>query len=289
MSSRATSTLSIAQVQRLTTSQYVKNWLGRMVATANPMQVRRLFRSPTVSPQGFTAKAIMFHLRRRAIAECRHGFLARFHKEFWASEHGAAFSGNCDHRFEDLFLAKQQQDYQQLESVLEQFPCSQIVELGANSGLLLQHLTTNLPGIERAIGIDINQEQISRNVAADHFDPRIQFLCTDGQKWVTENSRPSTLYVTNGGVLEYFRREKLDRMISHIAEHSGPSVFYCSEPVADDHDFNRQTDSIPFGDEFSFSHSYRDVFESNGFRILHQRAVHYESWRMQATIAVTQD
>ncbi|GAB5405131.1 MAG: hypothetical protein Aurels2KO_33620 [Aureliella sp.] len=287
MTSQPGSALSIEQLHNVNSSQRVKDWVGRVLASVQPGLARDLFRAPTVNPSGLVSRAIMFHLRRRAVEEERHGFLARLHRDFWASENGAEFSGNCDHRFEDLFLAKQQVDFRALQEALVHQPCSRIVELGANSGLLLQHLTTKLDGIESATGIDINQAQVERNLASGRFDPRIEFLCADGQKWVTENAQPSTLFVTNGGVLEYFRREKLDAMMRHIADHAGPSIFYCSEPFADDHDFGSVAESIPFGEEISFSHNYRDLFEKNGFEVLHQRAVHYESWRMQATIAIT--
>jgi len=96
-----------------------------------------------------------------------------------------------------------------------------------------------------------------------------------------------TLFVSNGGVLEYFRRERLDEMLSHISSSLVPTTFFAVEPVATDHDWSKVTDSIPFGEELSFSHNYTDLFESNGFEILHQRAVEFDTWMMMATIAVS--
>ena len=91
--------------------------------------------------------------------------------------------------------------------------------------------------------------------------------------------------VSNGGVLEYFRRERLDEMLSHISRNLPSALFFASEPVACDHDWSSTAESIPFGDELSFSHNYKDLFESNGFEVLHQRATDFESWRMVATVA----
>ncbi len=281
--------LSIRQAKQLSQRQMIKDWLGRTVTSAMPARAIELYRSPTAKPERFTDKAIMFHLRRRAITENRHGFLARLHKGFWAGEDGATFSTNCDHRFNDLFLARQQADFGVLKTVWDSMKGRNIVEIGTNSGLLLRYLTTNLGTVNRSVGIDINKAQVKLNQTSAEFDSRIKFLCTDGQAWVLENGQPSTLFVTNGGVLEYFRREKLDEMMSHIAQKCAPSIFFCSEPVADDHDFNASTESIPFGEECSFSHNYKDIFESNGFEVLHQRAVQYDSWKMLATIAVTKN
>ena len=219
--------------------------------------------------------------------ENRQEFLARLHSDFWQGKAGAHYSENCDHRFEDLFLGKQQEDFQALQAVWESMAGRNIVEVGTNSGLLLQYLTENLPQVGHSVGLDINGEQIARNQQSENFDPRIEFVKADGAQWISENAKPMTLFVSNGGVLEYFQREKVEEMLSHISSDCGPSIFFASEPVAADHDFETSKQSIPFGEECSFSHNYTDVFESNGFHIIHQRAVMYESWKMMSTIAIT--
>lgn len=278
--------LSIRQAQQYSQKQFVKDWISRVIATAMPTRSIELFRQPVTQTNSFTDKAIMFHLRRRALVENRTGFMDRIHKSFWAGEPGAEFSNNCDHRFNDLFLKLQRDDFLALQKIWATLDGHAIVEIGTNSGLLLQHMTTNLANVCRAIGIDINPDQITRNQQSDTFDSRIEFLCDDGQDWIIKNAAPKSLFVTNGGVLEYFPREKLNVLMSHISTQCAPAVFYASEPVAHDHDFETNKISIPFGEEFSFSHNYKDLFESNGFSVLHQRSVIFESWKMQATIAV---
>lgn len=288
------STLSIRQARKLSAKQTLKNWLGRCVAMTKPARAAELESSPLVDPRSLADKVLMFHLRQRALAENQQDFLDRLHQQFWASDQGAQFSENCDHRFQDLFLAKQQADFVALQDAWNSLDAlgtkstegtKQIVEIGTSSGLLLAYLTQHLADVSRATGIDINAAQIERNLASSNFDSRIKFLCTDGQQWILKNAQPATLFVTNGGVLEYFRREKLDEMMRHIATSCGPAIFFASEPIAGDHDFETNSDSIPFGEELSFSHNYRDLFESNGFQVQHQRVVDYEAWKMQVTIA----
>jgi hypothetical protein len=279
--------LSIRQSRELTHKQNLKNWIGGFVASVMPARTAQLQAQPAPNPESFVDKVIMFHLCRKAINEKQSDFLERLHYDFWAGEEGAKFSSNCDHRFEDLFLTKQQEDFNVLQAIWESMNGRDLVEIGTNSGLLLEHLTKNLVKVSRSTGIDINQQQIKKNQSADHFDSRIEFRCTDGQQWILDNGNPMTLFVTNGGVLEYFRREKLNEMMTHISTHCSPSIFFASEPVAHDHDFDANLDSIPFGEELSFSHNYRDIFQSNGFNVLHQRAVMFEAWKMQVTIAVT--
>ena len=74
-------------------------------------------------------------------------------------------------------------------------------------------------------------------------------------------------------------------MIRFIATDLSPAMFLAIEPVAEDHAEENRS-SVPFGEELSFSHNYRDLFESNGFEVVHQRAVLYEQWKMMATIAI---
>ena len=76
-------------------------------------------------------------------------------------------------------------------------------------------------------------------------------------------------------------------MLSYISSQLWPAIFFAVEPVAHDHDWSKTVESIPFGEELSFSHNYTHLFESNGFEIVHQRFVEYDAWNMMATIAVS--
>ena len=161
------------------------------------------------------------------------------------------------------------------------------MEIGCSSAPVLNYLTKSIPSIRSAVGIDINTEQIEKNRNASHFDSRVRFIAGDGFQWVLENGQENTLFITNGGVLEYFPREHLTRMLSHISTKLGNSLFFAVEPVAEDHDWATSEESIPFGDELSFSHNYQLAFASSGFEIIHQRPVVYQQWKMMATLAHT--
>ena len=134
-------------------------------------------------------------------------------------------------------------------------------------------------------GIETSADQVRQYQSSSQFDSRIEFANADGGEWLLKNGVSNTLFVSNGGVLEYFRRERLNEMLTHISNNLGPAIFFAVEPVANDHDWNKTTESIPFGEELSFSHNYTDLFESNGFQVVHQRAVEFDSWNMMATIA----
>ena len=277
--------LSLAAPQHSNLKSTVKNWLGQMSLAASPARGISLYKNPEAHPKKAIDRVIMSHLRHRALTEGRTKFFERLHKNFWAGDGGAVFSSNCDHRFEDLFLENQREDLEALNALWDPEKYNAILEVGANSGLLLDYLTRNLTGVQSAIGIDINEPQVKKNQQSTDFDPRVKFGHADGQQYVIENGKPNTLFVTNGGVMEYFTRQRLDEMLQHIAGNCGPALFFCSEPVAEGHDLESMKESIPFGEELSFSHNYTDLFESNGFQVSHQRSVIFEQWKMLTTIA----
>ena len=279
--------LSIECAQKRSVKQFAKELGGLAIASIAPQKTRSLFESPLSQPRGIQDKLIMAYLKRRAVARNQEGFFERLHLEFWRGQGGADFSGNCDHRFEDLFLEKQKTDFDKLRSIWGACQPQHIVEFGCNSGLLLQYMTTELAGVKSSTGIEINAEQVRQNQTSSTFDSRIEFSNADGGEWLLKNGKPNSLFVTNGGVLEYFRRERLDEMLTHISSNLGPAVFFTVEPVAVDHDLATTTKSVPFGEELSFSHNYADLFQTNGFEVVHQRAVQFESWKWLATIAKT--
>ena len=279
------STLSIENAQSRSLKQSAKEFAGQAISRLFAQRSAELFDSPVSQPENLRDKLIMAHLKRRATDKNQQGFFERLHLDFWQGDGGAVFSDNCDHRFEDLFLAQQEAEIKALQQVWANRKPEHVVEFGCNSGLLLDYLTSNLPGVVSSTGIEINACQVKRNQQSESFDSRIAFECADGGQWLLENGKANTLFVSNGGVLEYFRRERLDQMLTHIRENLGPAVFFASEPIANDHEWDDTTESIPFGEELSFSHNYSDLFESNGFEIVHQRAVEFDSWKMMATIA----
>jgi hypothetical protein len=278
-------TLSIENAQQRNWKQTAKEFIGQAVASVAQRRTNQLHQSPVSQPASLQDKLIMAHLKRRAVLANQSDFFERLHIDFWQGDGGAVFSKNCDHRFEDLFLAKQKIDFDHLRSICQKNQPKHIVEFGCNSGLLLQYMTTELQGIDSSTGIEINADQVRQNQSSSQFDSRIEFANADGGEWLLKNGVSNTLFVSNGGVLEYFRRERLNEMLTHISNNLGPAIFFAVEPVANDHDWNKTTESIPFGEELSFSHNYTDLFESNGFQVVHQRAVEFDSWKMVATIA----
>ena len=265
----------------------LKIMLGSLIAKVDSRRAVANYRRPDSGADVFD-RLVVTYLTNRCAAEGRTEFLERLHASFWSGEQGAVFSGNCNHRFQDLFLAKQQPDFLTLKAHLESQPnIKRIVEIGTCSGLFLEYLVNHLPQIRQAVGLDINKQQIAANLQKEK-SPVIEYFAGDAIRWIDNHLVANTLYVSNGGVLEYFSRPTLDRLLQNVAR-SGPVSFYMSEPVASDH-ADHITDSIPFGNELSFSHNYRDLFESNGYAVHYQRPTDFvaacgSNYRMLVTIA----
>lgn len=279
------SLLSIQTAQAKSFKDHVKITLGQALSFLFHQRAAALASSPTSYPVVLKDKLLMAFLKEKARQSNDTVFFEQLHTDFWQGQGGEVFSANCDHRFSELFLERQATEFALLKKFWEQGDFKHIVEIGCCSGLHLQHLTTSLPEVVSAVGIDINPKQIKANQCNSGFDPRISFSSTDGGAWVIENAKPNTLFVTNGGVLEYFRPERLHEILNHISNSLCPAMLFTVEPVAIDYDADQMTESVPFGEELSFSHNYRNLYESNDFEVLHQRPVDYESWRMMATIA----
>ena len=162
--------LSIAYANESTLKQSVKQLAGQVVASIAFKRTKELHNAPASQPAGLRDKLIMAYLKRRAFRQNEADFFERLHVDFWQGEGGAVFSKNCDHRFEDLFLSKQKMDFDRLRDIWNERQPKHIVEFGCNSGLLLQHMTTELGGVESSTGIEINAEQVRKNQESSEFD-----------------------------------------------------------------------------------------------------------------------
>ncbi len=269
----------------------IKSLIGSVVASACPEVAMDLYRRPVREPSRLVERLILCHLRARAIHQNRNRFFERLHRDFWQGGGGDVYSENCGDLLDDLCLTQQVAELQELHSLWSKLRMERMVEFGTCNGRLLDHLHDRFRPADPSTGIDINAEQIRRN-QEKHDPSTLTFFAGDAQAWLEGSAgsegyrQGKTLFISNGGVLEYFSRTQLDQMLSHIRSECANSLFFASEPVAADHDMEREKGSLPFGKELSFSHNYADVFEANGFELLHQRRFVFQQWTMMATIAL---
>jgi len=148
--------LSVKDAEPHGLKQRAKISLGRFAALTAPRRAKQLMLSPISAPQNLRDKSIMAFLKHQARLQQHEEFFEALHEDFWSGEGGNVFADNCDHRFEEMFLSEQKVDFELLQEVCATRRPQRIVEFGCNSGLLLNHMVQQIPGIQSAVGIDIN-------------------------------------------------------------------------------------------------------------------------------------
>jgi hypothetical protein len=159
-----------------------------------------------------------------------------------------------------------------LQSLLASERYARLVEIGCGDALVLEHVMAGAPSHMRAVGIDLNDVALARACTRLGPQARARFVQADGAAWVAANRAPGTILFTNGGVLEYFAPESVDRLFATLAA-TAPSAVVLIEPLDPAHDLAAMPDSRIFGREDSFSHNYPVRLARAGFRIVQQTEV----------------
>lgn len=150
---------------------------------------------------------------------------------------------------------------------------SRIVEIGCGNGEALAYCAEKLPWVVQGVGIDINAGAIDRATAAQPAGSRLSFKCADATDWLAAHPQPGTVMLSNGGVLEYFSQDSVDRLLDALAL-ARPAAVLLVEPLDRGHDLDRQPDSHTFsstgaaGKETTFSHNHRARLQQAGFEVV---------------------
>ncbi len=89
--------------------------------------------------------------------------------------------------------------------------------------------------------------------------------------WVLRNGRRGSVFVTYGGVFEYFPQRRLQALLSWMAGALPPALLGIVEPLADGHAVDSDPHSVPYGAENTFSHLYPRLITQAGLRIFRRR------------------
>lgn len=240
---------------------------GRMLVNVFPDKVSR-FKAGDVPPQPsrwdrlLLAGLVDTHLRNGRLEE-----LTALHDWVWRGDLAVDFHARAEARFEEVFLAHHAGIVDALAAAMRDTDgeYGQVCEIGCGSGLVLQHLRRSLHGPEQFIGLDLSERQVSINRARFAADAGLRFEAADGFEWVLRQARPHTVFLTYGGVLEYFPQRRLEALLAWIAGALGPALVAMVEPLADGHDADADPRSIPFGVENTFSHPYPQLLSRAGF------------------------
>ncbi len=217
-------------------------------------------------------------------AERRHdeSTLEATHRRFWRGPGGATWHA----RHQDGFDAGVVRTHASLIASLQELAREgrglvRLVELGTGRGRALTHLRRLLPGLEEFVGVDLAEATLLEN---RERLPGITFVGGDLVEYVETESRPGTIYLTSGGVLEYVSRARVLRLFQAVARRP-PTVLALIEPLDREMDPDTVGPSCIFGEERSFSHRYPVLLRRHGFRIVHRRQLTVDRWRFIEIVA----
>lgn len=265
----------------------LKSLLGTIALRLFPQRAQRLAGRIGADDVRLIDRIILFGLKRNVGEPAQ---LSRLHSRFWAGPAGVRFSERCAERFGAWFMAAHHGVVDEVEKMIASDPRRYVFlyEIGCGDGQVVHYLSQRLRTIQRFTGIDINAEVIARNKQT-YTQSNLDFACGNAIDWISRHAHPGSIFISNGGVLEYFSEKDMTVLLQHIRRCLRPAAFAIIEPIADDHDLERETASRPFGREWSFSHNHKRLFEENGFHILYQRETATGGNRWVLLLARTQD
>ncbi|MCB1231223.1 MAG: class I SAM-dependent methyltransferase, partial [Verrucomicrobiae bacterium] len=245
--------------------------VGILAITVMPFLATRPPRSLFSSSSGRLDALARNGLLARAFLDGDHPRLREFLSHYWG-QYASEFSESWDDRFERMFLGCDVEVIDHLERHLESLSTRQefdrIYEIGCGGGQVLAYLAERFPELQQFVGIDLGEDQMETN-RNTYPDSKLEFHAADATEWIPRNASPGSIFLTNGGVLEYFLEEEVAALFRCIASRSSPAIFMLIETIGVDHDLAREENSFVYGREMAFSHNYPHLLEEAGFSILH--------------------
>lgn len=196
--------------------------------------------------------------------------LADLHRNNWVNQ-GKHFFEITEARFQNDFLPNASFIFDILKEKLSgrEQDFDTLIEIGTGSGSVLNYLSDKFPEIKKMIGIDLSVEQVAINTNKYNGNARLEFVASDGFDWVVKHAKGNTIFVTYGGVLEYFTERRLADFLSYV--HGLEQVIFVAiEPIGIDHDFDVNPNTELYGIERSFSHNYPKLFQNAGFNLWYE-------------------
>lgn len=260
----------------------VKAILGTALAGLCPDIVRRL--DGGAKPCTRAEHLVLAGLVARCLASGDMERLMPQHTRYWQSASAVSFHAATEARCLDEFQRVRDSALEMLSELIKPGRFDSLCEIGCGSGLVLAEVGTALSQLRQLVGLDLSAEQTAIN-RSRYTDPRYVFAHGDACQWIPDNARSGWVFMTFGGVLEYFSEASLSSLLCAIARHS-PAALLLIEPVVADYDLEREVRSRPYGYELSMTHNYPYLLAQAGFREL-RRQEFFDHGRDLRWLAIT--
>lgn len=207
-------------------------------------------------------------LQAKAFHAGDHALLRAMFSQYWAHE-ADTVEWVWENRFKDEFLAYNVALIDALEPHLEEGKYQHLYEIGCGHGQVVAYLADRLNSLSSFVGMDISDLQIEKNKKM-YRHPKINFQAGDAVSLIKNDAKPGSIFLTNGGIFEYFLQEEVETIFGHVSNKLAPAIFGVIEPVGTDHDLETEFDSLIHGRELSFSHNYPHLMKKAGFNVVYQ-------------------
>lgn len=247
----------------------LKGFAGKLLIKLKPGYSAAVKASPFSTPWPESGRLIRNAHLINAIETRDHAMICEFLRDYWSSSVSDEFYDGFAHRYETVFLTHHQGIVAEVAKLIEKTGAEvqQVIEIGAGDGKILEHFSKHLGGIPSFKGMDINAAQMDNNRVKYAAVPKLSFHQGDASTWLTAETRPGTLLLSNGGVLEYFPREDVLGIFQNLGKNGAPCLVVLTESIATDHDLKNETGTYPYGFELSLSHNYEALLKEAGFSI----------------------
>lgn len=263
----------------------LKNILGKLAMQAFPRKTERIQHTETFNENSLLDRIVRAGLIRNMRDNEK---ISQIHQRYWAGDGGTQFAATHGYLFDRLFLAKHCCIVEEIEKLISLYPgkYKHVFEIGCGDGQVINFLSDRLKTIEFFTGVDINHPTILKNNAIYKKD-NLRFVCANAAEWLCQHGKSRSIFVSNGGVLEYFSTTQINALLKTLTTFLKPSAFAIVEPLAKNYNLETETSSRPYGNEWSFSHNYIRLFESHGFVFLYKSEIITEQTRWLLALCTT--
>ena len=254
-------------------TRILRGSLGCLLLHALPGLAKEVRQRPFSRDWGSAGRLIRNGFLFRAVATKDHGLFEQFLADYWESPVSREFFDHFGHRFETVFLAHHRGIVDEIGKALDQHgvQAARVVEVGVGDAKVLEYLGENLPQATEWHGIDLNEAMVAENRRRFEGRDAYHFHVADVTEWISQQPAAGTVLFTNGGVFEYFRRERLLDLFASLKAGGRPALVAITETIAVNHDLTEDPESYPYGHELSFSHNHPAILREAGFEVLFTR------------------
>jgi cyclopropane fatty-acyl-phospholipid synthase-like methyltransferase len=250
------------------TSRMLKLIVGNCLLPFFRGRAEQVAAAPFGKPWNALDRLLRSGLYSEAFRKKDHRRLRAFLSNYWEEE-AKNFHDGWKDRFERMFLKHDVEVIDALEEEMKGLAFERLYEIGCSGGQVLEYLAERLASLQRLTGIDLGEDQIAAN-RKQYDNSKMVFEAADATQWIPEHASSNSVFVTNGGVFEYFLQEELETLFKFFADQRKPAAVALVETIGTDHNLEREKVSLIYGREMSFSHNYPHLLEQAGFTIKHQ-------------------